>query len=57
MVMCDEFADGRLIRLLPEWEPKHGVIHAVLPSRRALAPSVRALIDYQVMRFERLRED
>lgn len=57
MVMCDEFADGRLIRLLPEWEPRHGVIHAVFPSRRGLVPSVRALIDYLAMRFERLQED
>ena len=57
MVMCDELADGRLIRLLPEWQPKQGIIHAVFPSRRGLVPSVRSLIDYLAQRFQALEED
>lgn len=57
MVMCDELADGRLLKLLPGWEPKYGIIHAVFPSRRGLVPSVRALIDFLALRFEQLQED
>lgn len=57
MVMGDELADGRLIRLLPEWQPKQGIIHAVFPSRRGLVPSVRHLIDYLAQRFQALEED
>ncbi len=57
MVICDELADGRLVRLLPEWSPPHGVVHAVFPSRRGLVPSVRLLIDYLAQRFGELDED
>ncbi len=57
MMVCDELADGRLVRLLPDWEPPHGIVHAVFPSRRGLLPAVRALIDYLALRFEQLQED
>lgn len=57
MMMCDELADGRLIRLLPAWQPKQGIIHAVFPSRRGLVPSVRSLIDHLARRFQALEED
>lgn len=57
MMICDELADGRLVRLLPDWQPHHGIVHAVFPSRRGLLPAVRALIDYLAMRFEQLQED
>jgi len=37
---------GRLIDVLPGWEPRSGIIHAAFPSRRGLLPSVRALLDF-----------
>lgn len=57
MMVCDELADGRLVRVLPDWEPQHGIVHAVFPSRRGLLPAVRTLIDYLALRFEQLQED
>lgn len=45
--MCqDELAQGRLVRLLPEWAPPRGIVHAVFPSRRGLAPAVRHFLDF-----------
>jgi DNA-binding transcriptional LysR family regulator len=37
---------GDLERVLPEWGPRVGVIHAVFPSRRGLTPAVRRFLDY-----------
>lgn len=45
--MCrDELRDGRLVALLPDWEPPAGVVHAVFPSRRGLVPAVRRFLDF-----------
>ena len=52
VVVKDELADGRLIAVLPEWQPAEGVITAVFPSRRGLMPSVRSLIDFLGGAFE-----
>ena len=52
VVVKDELADGRLIAVLPEWQPAEGVITAVFPSRRGLMPSVRSLIDFLGEAFE-----
>ncbi len=57
MMVRKELAQGKLIRLLPEWAPRREIIHVVFPSRRGLLPSVRALIDYLAERFEGLDED
>ncbi|KRP71728.1 LysR family transcriptional regulator [Pseudomonas paralactis] len=46
VVVKEDVAAGRLVVVLPEWQPAHGVITAVFPSRRGLMPSVRALIDF-----------
>ncbi|MDN3524831.1 LysR substrate-binding domain-containing protein [Halomonas sabkhae] len=35
-----------LIDVLPGWEPRGGVLHAVFPSRRGLLPAVRAFLDF-----------
>jgi DNA-binding transcriptional LysR family regulator len=43
---------GRLIRLLQAWEPKPQPIHAVYPTRRFLAPKVRAMVDFLAAEFE-----
>ena len=42
----DDCRQARLVRVLPEWRPKSGIVHAVFPSRRGLLPSVRALLDF-----------
>jgi DNA-binding transcriptional LysR family regulator len=37
---------GRLVRLLPEWEPDPVVLHALYPSRLGSSPKVRALLEF-----------
>lgn len=54
MMMDEPLADGRLVRLLPDWAPRQEVIHAVFPSRRGLLPAIRALIDHLVEGFSPL---
>lgn len=45
--MCqEEIYQGRLVRVLPDWAPTPGIVHAVFPSRRGLAPAVRHFLDY-----------
>jgi DNA-binding transcriptional LysR family regulator len=46
MVVEEDLRTGVLQDVLPGWEPKGGVVHAVFPSRRGLLPAVRMLIDY-----------
>lgn len=36
----------RLVDVVPGWEPRTGIMHAVYPSRRGQLPSVRALLDF-----------
>jgi len=50
MLVADELASGALVRILPEWAPRPGVIHVVFASRRGMLPAVRALIDYLAAR-------
>lgn len=57
MLLGDELRSGRLVRLLPDWCSKGAVVHAVFPSRRGLLPSVRALIDFLVRKFEEDPQD
>ena len=40
-----DIAAGRLVRLLPEFEPKELSIYAVFPQRRYLAPKVQVFLD------------
>jgi DNA-binding transcriptional LysR family regulator len=47
-----EIEDGRVVVLLREFEPVPQPIDAVYPSRRHLAPKVRAAIDYFASEFE-----
>ncbi|MXN77060.1 LysR family transcriptional regulator [Burkholderia sp. 4701] len=54
MMMSDELRRGELVRVLPGWAPKGGIIHAVFPSRRGLLPSVRSLLDFLAERFAAL---
>jgi DNA-binding transcriptional LysR family regulator len=57
LMVSDEIRQGKLMRLLPGWAPKHHVVHAVYPSKRGLLPSVRALLDYLSACFRELREE
>lgn len=47
----DEIDTGRLVILLPEFEPPSVPTSAVYPSRRFLAPKVRAMIDFLAHEF------
>jgi DNA-binding transcriptional LysR family regulator len=45
--MCKEDLDaGRLVEVLPGWGPPASILHVVFPSRRALVPAIRKLIDF-----------
>lgn len=57
MMVCDQLANGELVRLLPAWAPRREIVHVVFASRRGLLPSVRALIDFLAERFRLLDED
>jgi DNA-binding transcriptional LysR family regulator len=46
-----EFETGRLVPLLREWEAPPLPIHAIYPTRRFLAPKVRAMIDFLAEEF------
>lgn len=56
MTIREEFRTGALLRVLPDWVPRPGIIHAVFPSRRGLLPAVRKLIDFLAIEFEQLTE-
>jgi DNA-binding transcriptional LysR family regulator len=45
-VCRDGFESGRLVRILPEWANRQGVLHLVFTSRRGQLPGVRAVIDF-----------
>lgn len=57
MMMMEELRKGELVKIVPDWVPKGGIVHVVFPSRRGLLPSVRTLIDYLSFRFTQLQED
>ncbi len=46
-----EIETGRLTRLLPDYEPAPHPIHAVYPTRRFVAPKLRAMLDYLATEF------
>ncbi|WP_284947183.1 LysR family transcriptional regulator [Acidisoma cladoniae] len=50
-MFTDDIAAGRLKAILTDWQPPRVPIHAVYPSRRHLAPRVRAVIDFFVNEF------
>lgn len=51
LMLGDSLASNKLVQVLPEWQPRREVIHAVYPSRRGLLPSVRALLDFLAKRY------
>lgn len=46
MAVWRQVQAGELAYVLPDWQPRAALIHAVFPSRRGLLPSVRALLDF-----------
>ncbi len=46
LVAGHDLQAGRLVDVLPGWEPRGGILHAVFPSRRGVLPAVRALLDF-----------
>ncbi|MBR9923967.1 MAG: LysR family transcriptional regulator [Gammaproteobacteria bacterium] len=51
LMLGDSLISNKLVQVLPEWQPRREVIHAVYPSRRGLLPSVRALLDFLAKRY------
>lgn len=50
--ICQEaIADGRLVQLLPGWSLPGASVYMLYPSRRGLASSVRAFIDFAMARL------
>ncbi|MFP4592354.1 LysR family transcriptional regulator [uncultured Ralstonia sp.] len=46
-----EIEAGRLIRLLPEYEPPARALHALYASDRQMTPKLRSFLDFAVQRF------
>lgn len=57
MFIQEDIRSGALVRVLPDWEPRPEIIHAVYASRRGQLPAVRALLDHLATRFEALQEE
>lgn len=51
MIATEAVAAGRLVPVLPDWQPPSVPVHAVYPSNRYLSPKVRAFIDLAAARF------
>ncbi len=52
--VADELADGRLVRLLKDYEPKDLPIQLVYPHSLQLSPRVRAFVEWACPRLERV---
>ncbi len=49
--VCSELADGRLVPLLPGYEPQRVTISAVYARTKTLSPKVRVLVEHLRQRF------
>ena len=47
-----DMVEGRLVRLLSEWQTEVYPLYAVLPSGRFIPRRLRALVDYLAAKFE-----
>jgi DNA-binding transcriptional LysR family regulator len=50
-VVRADVEQGRLVRLLPEWEPEPVELHALYPSQLNSSPKVRAFLQFLRERF------
>ncbi|WP_240631919.1 LysR substrate-binding domain-containing protein [Alcaligenes faecalis] len=57
LVVCDQLADGSLVKQISGWAPRREIIHAVFSSGRGQMPAVRALLDYLVERYQQIDKD
>jgi DNA-binding transcriptional LysR family regulator len=55
-VVADDIADGRLVRLLPTYQPLEFAINAIYPHRHHLSTKVRSFIDLLAERFAEHRK-
>lgn len=55
--VVDELADGRLVRILPDFEPADLPIQLVYPHSLQLSPRVRAFVEWAYPQLERLTPD
>lgn len=51
-----ELQRGELVQLLPEWQSRRDIIHAVFASRRGMLPAVRLLIEHLHASFAAIDE-
>ncbi len=54
-VIGTELEDGRLVRLLEDWQPEEQALYALFPQRRYLAPKIRCFIEYLMERLRPVR--
>ncbi len=52
--VAEELADGRLLRLLREFEPPPAPVHLVFPTARLMAPRLRVFLDFAAPRLSAL---
>jgi DNA-binding transcriptional LysR family regulator len=57
MIVAEQFEQGQLVHVLPNWTPRREIIHVVFASRRGQLPAVRLLIEFLVAQFDHLIED
>lgn len=57
MFIREDLRSGALAQVLPGWEPRREIIHAVYASRRGQLPAVRALLDHLAQQFKALQEE
>jgi len=51
-VVAAAIGEGRLIRVLPEWQSEKATIHLVFAGQKSLTPAGRLLVDYLAAEFE-----
>lgn len=56
LMVHEQLQNGALQQVLPTWEPRAEIIHAVFPSRRGMLPAVRALIDHLASGYAALED-
>jgi DNA-binding transcriptional LysR family regulator len=50
-IVADEVRAGRLVRVLPDYQPPRSPVSAVYPSRRHLSAKVRSFVDFLAERY------
>lgn len=50
-LVADEIEAGRLIRLLPEYEPAARSLHVLYASDRRMTPKLRSFLDFAVQKL------